>query len=102
MAGQWPIASLQGLDSENRVIYTGAFSKALFPSPRIGYLVVPPDQVDAFITGRVMIDLQLATIPQAHWRTSSKKGASRSISGACETSGTQPSMSEKYALVCAA
>jgi GntR family transcriptional regulator / MocR family aminotransferase len=63
-----PIASLQGLDSENRVIYTGTFSKVLFPSLRIGYLVVPPDRpdlADAFIAGRVMIDLQLATIPQA-------------------------------------
>jgi len=63
-----PIASLQGLDGDNRVIYTGTFSKVLFPSLRIGYLVVPPDRpdlVDAFIAGRVMIDLQLATIPQA-------------------------------------
>jgi GntR family transcriptional regulator/MocR family aminotransferase len=32
---------------------------------RIGYLVVPPDLVDSFIAGRVMIDLQPATIPQA-------------------------------------
>ena len=60
-----PIGSLQGLDSENRVIYTGTFSKVLFPSLRIGYLVVPPDLVDAFIAGRIMIDLQPATIPQA-------------------------------------
>src|SRR5215470_17965995 len=60
-----PLASLQGLDSENRVIYTGTFSKVLFPSLRIGYLVVPPDLEDAFIAGRVMIDLQPATIPQA-------------------------------------
>jgi GntR family transcriptional regulator / MocR family aminotransferase len=60
-----PLASLQGLDSENRVIYTGTFSKVLFPSLRIGYLVVPPDLVDAFIAGRVMIDMQPATIPQA-------------------------------------
>jgi GntR family transcriptional regulator / MocR family aminotransferase len=60
-----PLSSLQGLDSENRVIYTGTFSKVLFPSLRIGYLVVPPDLVDAFIAGRVMIDLQPTTIPQA-------------------------------------
>jgi GntR family transcriptional regulator/MocR family aminotransferase len=60
-----PLASLQGLDSENRVIYTGTFSKVLFPSLRIGYLVVPRDLVDAFIAGRVLIDLQPATIPQA-------------------------------------
>jgi GntR family transcriptional regulator / MocR family aminotransferase len=37
----------------------------LFPSLRIGYLVVPRDLVDAFIAGRVLIDLQPATIPQA-------------------------------------
>lgn len=60
-----PLASLQGLDNENRVIYAGAFSKVLFPSLRIAYLVVPPDLVDAFTACRVMIDLQPATIPQA-------------------------------------
>ncbi|MEW6733207.1 MAG: PLP-dependent aminotransferase family protein [Acidobacteriota bacterium] len=60
-----PIASLQGLDGENRVIYTGTFSKVLFPSLRLGYMVVPPDLANAFITGRAMIDLQPATIPQA-------------------------------------
>jgi GntR family transcriptional regulator/MocR family aminotransferase len=60
-----PLASLQGLDNENRVIYTGTFSKVLFPSLRIGYLVVPRDLVEAFIACRVMVDLQPATIPQA-------------------------------------
>ena len=38
-----PIASLQGLDVNARVIYIGTFSKVLFPSLRIGYVVVPPD-----------------------------------------------------------
>ncbi|MCI0491123.1 MAG: PLP-dependent aminotransferase family protein [Blastocatellia bacterium] len=47
-----PLAALQGLDSEGRVIYVGTFSKVLFPSLRLGYLVVPPDLVDAFITAR--------------------------------------------------
>jgi len=60
-----PLASLQGLDNENRVIYTGTFSKVLFPSLRIGYLVVPGDLAEAFISCRVMVDLQPATIPQA-------------------------------------
>jgi GntR family transcriptional regulator / MocR family aminotransferase len=60
-----PLSSLQGLDGENRVIYTGTFSKVLFPSLRIGYLVVPPDLAEAFIACRVMVDLQPATIPQA-------------------------------------
>jgi len=30
--GSMPIASLQGLDSNSRVIYIGTFSKVLFPS----------------------------------------------------------------------
>ncbi|MEX0749989.1 MAG: PLP-dependent aminotransferase family protein, partial [Dehalococcoidia bacterium] len=43
-----PLASLQGLDGYARVIYIGTFSKVMFPSLRIGYMVVPPDLVDAF------------------------------------------------------
>ncbi len=32
---------LQGLDANSRVIYIGTFSKVLFPSLRLGYLVIP-------------------------------------------------------------
>ncbi|MCQ9618156.1 PLP-dependent aminotransferase family protein [Paenalcaligenes niemegkensis] len=39
--GGRPIASLQGLDSYDRVIYLGTFSKTLFPGIRLGYIVVP-------------------------------------------------------------
>jgi GntR family transcriptional regulator / MocR family aminotransferase len=60
-----PVPSLQGLDGGQRVIYTGTFSKVLFPSLRIGYLIAPPGLVDALVKGRVMADLHSATIPQA-------------------------------------
>ncbi|MBX7173624.1 MAG: PLP-dependent aminotransferase family protein [Pyrinomonadaceae bacterium] len=43
-----PLMTLQGLDNNNRVIYIGTFSKVLFPSLRLGYLVVPPDLVEDF------------------------------------------------------
>lgn len=43
-----PLMTLQGLDNDNRVIYVGTFSKVLFPSLRLGYLVVPPDLVEDF------------------------------------------------------
>jgi GntR family transcriptional regulator/MocR family aminotransferase len=43
-----PLSTLQGLDSAQRVLYVGTFSKVLFPSLRLGFLVVPPDLVDAF------------------------------------------------------
>jgi GntR family transcriptional regulator / MocR family aminotransferase len=59
-----PIPSLQGLDSNERVIYIGTFSKVMFPSLRIGYLVVPRDLVEVFIKGRILVDTQSSTIPQ--------------------------------------
>jgi GntR family transcriptional regulator / MocR family aminotransferase len=43
-----PIASLQGMDSSGRVIYMGTFSKVLFPSSRMGYLVLPPALVEVW------------------------------------------------------
>jgi GntR family transcriptional regulator/MocR family aminotransferase len=36
-----PIASLQGLDVNARVVYVGTFSKVLFPSLRLGYVSSP-------------------------------------------------------------
>jgi GntR family transcriptional regulator/MocR family aminotransferase len=41
-----PVPALQGLDRHGLVLFTGSFSKVLFPSLRLGYLVVPPDLVD--------------------------------------------------------
>jgi GntR family transcriptional regulator / MocR family aminotransferase len=43
-----PLPALQGLDGQGRVIYLGTFSKTLFPSLRIAYLVLPPQLVEAF------------------------------------------------------
>jgi GntR family transcriptional regulator / MocR family aminotransferase len=52
-----PIASLQGLDRYSRVIYVGTFSKVLFPSVRVGYVVIPPDLVDRFVAVRQAMDI---------------------------------------------
>ena len=43
-----PIPALQGLDKSNVVIFAGSFSLVMFPSLRLGYVVVPPDMVDIF------------------------------------------------------
>jgi GntR family transcriptional regulator / MocR family aminotransferase len=43
-----PIPSLQGLDSNGRVIYLGTFSKSLIPSIRIGYVVLPPNLLKTY------------------------------------------------------
>jgi GntR family transcriptional regulator / MocR family aminotransferase len=42
-----PVPALQGLDRHGLVLFTGSFSKVLFPSLRLGYLVVPSDLVDS-------------------------------------------------------
>jgi GntR family transcriptional regulator / MocR family aminotransferase len=43
-----PLPALQGLDRHGVVLFAGSFSKVLFPSLRLGYLVVPDDLVDRF------------------------------------------------------
>lgn len=60
-----PVASLQGLDTQGRVVYIGTFSKVLFPSLRLGYIVAPPDLVDAFIKARAIFDRHSPTIEQS-------------------------------------
>jgi GntR family transcriptional regulator/MocR family aminotransferase len=40
-----PVPALQGLDRHGLVLFAGTFSKVLFPSLRLGYLVIPPDLV---------------------------------------------------------
>ncbi|WP_373989905.1 PLP-dependent aminotransferase family protein [Duganella sp. BuS-21] len=43
-----PLPALQSLDRDGRVLYSGTFSKVLFPAIRLAYLVVPPGQVERF------------------------------------------------------
>ncbi len=43
-----PIASLQGLDTEQKVIYLGTFSRCLAPSIRIAYMVLPSPLMKKF------------------------------------------------------
>ena len=43
-----PISSLEGLDTDGRVLYRGTFSKVLYPGIKLGYLVVPKPLVAAF------------------------------------------------------
>jgi len=43
-----PLPSLKSLDRDGRVLYAGTFSKVLFPSIRLAYLVVPEAQLERF------------------------------------------------------
>jgi GntR family transcriptional regulator/MocR family aminotransferase len=59
-----PIESLQGIDGGHRVIYAGTLSKVMFPSLRIGYLVLPDELVHAFGAAQVLADTGTAGIEQ--------------------------------------
>jgi GntR family transcriptional regulator/MocR family aminotransferase len=43
-----PLSALQGLDTGERVIYVGTFSKTMFPALRLAYLVVPRGLASVF------------------------------------------------------
>lgn len=60
-----PLAAIQGLDASGRVIYVGTFTKALFPSLRLAYLVAPEDLAPAFIQARTLQDGHTPTLLQA-------------------------------------
>lgn len=56
-----PTQALQGLDQDESVVYAGSFSKVLFPSLRLGYVVVPPGLVHYF---EAMQSLTVRHVPQ--------------------------------------
>ncbi len=60
-----PVAALQGLDRDARVIYIGTFSKVLFPALRVGYMVLPEDLVERFARVRDTVDVFPPTLVQA-------------------------------------
>ncbi len=44
-----PLPALRSLDETGHVLYVGTFSKSLFPALRLGYVVVPPPQINRFL-----------------------------------------------------
>jgi GntR family transcriptional regulator/MocR family aminotransferase len=62
--GDRPIPALQGLSQAQSVIYMGTFSKVLFPSLRIGYLVLPPDLVPIAVQAKWLSDRHLPILEQ--------------------------------------
>ena len=62
--GDRPIPALQGLDESDSVLYIGTFSKVLFPSLRIGYLVLPKSLASLFARAKWLNDRHLPLLEQ--------------------------------------
>ena len=60
-----PVPALQGLDRHGVVCFSGTFSKVLFPSLRLGYLVVPPDLVERVAAAKSVISRHAPLLDQA-------------------------------------
>src|SRR6202044_3723792 len=56
-AGGRPLPALRSLDLADRVLYVGSFSKTLFPSLRLGYIVCPAALRDALYKAKLLDDL---------------------------------------------
>jgi GntR family transcriptional regulator / MocR family aminotransferase len=62
--GQRPLDALQTLDRDEHVFYVGTFSKVMFPSVRIGYVVAPSWARAALVAAKQLTDRHTALIMQ--------------------------------------
>ncbi|HEY0802187.1 MAG TPA: PLP-dependent aminotransferase family protein [Steroidobacteraceae bacterium] len=60
-----PLPALRSLDLQDRVIYVGSFSKTLFPSLRLAYMVCPAALHGDILQAKRLEDLGCAAIDQA-------------------------------------
>lgn len=59
-----PMPALQGLDSNGKVIYMGSFSKALAPSLRVSYMVLPQPLLKQYLERLSYIICPVPTVMQ--------------------------------------
>lgn len=60
-----PVPALKSLDEGRSVIYIGTFTKMLFTSLRLGFVVLPERLVEAFAAARYVTDRHSPTLEQA-------------------------------------
>jgi hypothetical protein len=81
-----PLPALKSLDRDGRVLYAGTFSKVLFPSIRLAYLVVPPAQVERFEQIIQAFAGGSPELTQAIVTAFIRRATSRATSSACASS----------------
>jgi len=60
-----PVAALKTLDGSGQVIYVGTFSKVLFPTLRVGFVVAPAPLLEKMLLARWNADVGTAALSQA-------------------------------------
>jgi len=60
-----PIEALAALDDSGCVIYAATFSKVMFPSLRLGYVILPDRLVEPFRSAKALMDTGGPVFPQA-------------------------------------
>uniref|UniRef100_Q024I6 Transcriptional regulator, GntR family n=1 Tax=Solibacter usitatus (strain Ellin6076) TaxID=234267 RepID=Q024I6_SOLUE len=60
-----PVEAVQAMDRTGRVVYTGSFSRVLFPSLRMGYLVAPRALAGALAKAKWIADRHTSFLQQA-------------------------------------
>lgn len=60
-----PIPSLQGIDNNQKVIYIGTFSRAIAPSIRVGYMVLPTPLLKQYKTSFSYYSCTVSRLEQA-------------------------------------
>lgn len=60
-----PLSALRSLDQDDRVIYVGTFSKVMFGSLRLAYMVLPVALREDFINAKFLSDFASPAIEQA-------------------------------------
>jgi GntR family transcriptional regulator/MocR family aminotransferase len=59
-----PVASLAALDPAGRVLHVGSFSRTMFPSLRLGYIVAPSSLAERLRVARAAMEEQLPALIQ--------------------------------------
>jgi len=70
-----PIPALRSLDAGDRVIYVGSFSKMMFPSLRLAYVVCPAGLRKDVVRAKMLEDLGCPAIEQAAMSLLFRRGA---------------------------